>query len=1113
MKHLLRFSFVLAFLISTAFSAQAYEAGDTVTVNTTRYVIKGTNLIPNPGFEDGFTNWTDASTSAATLSSDNFKIEATGGVDDSKFLVGTVNGSSSATSSIGTGWSIASGKTYVLSYYVKYLTTTTAANAEYLKISLTNNKTASTEPKVLINASQIAANNQWTLNTVAFTNSSPTYSYVVARFRWLNNQYGFDNFSLFEAYEVTDVEGLQTIIDEAKALYSVSGNAAADFLQAITTAESFLSSESFEDVNKAKADLTQAIFDYKLLNATSEKPLDMTSYITNPGFDENTGTGWSNTGTINYHSAEFYEKTFDMYQTVKGLPAGKYTLQMRGFERPKGNDSGAAYRAGTEKIYACFYANSSSFPERTVPFTSIYKHKYSGSGNSNGYVNTMGGAEIMFNNADSAYYVTSISNIILDKGATLTIGARSEFKQTGYWVLFDDFRLFYEGTDNAAAAAQVSELIAAAQELVPNKMHAAVATELSAAIEQGQQAVTADPLVVTALSSISFRLADVISAAKASSTAFTALQAAIDAAAVVYEGGGNAASVQQLQEDIETAKTAENNLDTTLEGTNNATAALNTAVFSFRLANGTGTAPKVVTNTQYARGSTTAFLRGTFTGTSTERGICWSTDPNPSILDNRSSKTFGTGTTLFRIDDLQPSTVYYMRAYAITSTYAVGYGDVIKVITIPKGTTTYNMVSGFPDADRTRVDAAMKSAVEYYNSYTSIKGLGLTVNYGSGTPTAEASYGGWMRFGPSSSYQQTGTALHEMGHTIGVGQHWYWTNTTGSPLKVSGKWQGYRANDLLNFMDGSSGAQMAGDGTHSWPYGINGAHEDLGTEWLYTMNALITQGLGEDGLPTPTGKFTTPAYTFEHTDGVKYYIKNEDVSAGRDTSFVIEGSNSTLVYRKMSSYEASVNDSAAWYLTFDPVKCYYTIQNAATGKLFNYANTGSNGIKLINRESPVTANYFQLMGGRTSASVGVDGKKLSKRGYYIIYPTAAEKPYCLVASSNKTTSAGQFDITNAGTLQRWVILSGEELEKIDSSITDDGSAYIKVLTVEAFNNNGILYLENLPENSEITIYSIGGMVSTVSNISDSYSLTLPQGAYIVKVCAAGIEERIKVIIQ
>ena len=212
----------------------------------------------------------------------------------------------------------------------------------------------------------------------------------------------------------------------------------------------------------------------------------------------------------------------------------------------------------------------------------------------------------------------------------------------------------------------------------------------------------------------------------------------------------------------------------------------------------------------------------------------------------------------------------------MTKGYAVGYGDAVKVITIPKGTITWSYNNGGPADANTRINAAVGSAVDYWNMLTSIKGLNLTVNYGAQTPTADCSYGGWMRVGPNASYQRTGTIMHEMGHAIGVGTHNIWWNAALRANGDRGDWLGDRANAVLRFWDNNPTAVMTGDNTHMWPYGINGAHEDTGSEVLYFANGLITQALGEDGLP-PTGGFSTPAYAFEQEDNVKYYIKNESV--------------------------------------------------------------------------------------------------------------------------------------------------------------------------------------------------------------------------------------------
>ena len=65
----------------------------------------------------------------------------------------------------------------------------------------------------------------------------------------------------------------------------------------------------------------------------------------------------------------------------------------------------------------------------------------------------------------------------------------------------------------------------------------------------------------------------------------------------------------------------------------------------------------------------------------TERGICWSTSPNPTISDSHASyETAGTGEFTVDITGLTGGTTYYVRAYA-TNTEGTGYGDEVSFTT------------------------------------------------------------------------------------------------------------------------------------------------------------------------------------------------------------------------------------------------------------------------------------------------------------------------------------------------------------------------------------------------------------------------------------------------
>ena len=65
----------------------------------------------------------------------------------------------------------------------------------------------------------------------------------------------------------------------------------------------------------------------------------------------------------------------------------------------------------------------------------------------------------------------------------------------------------------------------------------------------------------------------------------------------------------------------------------------------------------------------------------TERGICYSTTPNPTVADNQISNGAGLGSYSTSLTGLSGSTTYYVRAYAVNSS-GVSYGNEISFNTI-----------------------------------------------------------------------------------------------------------------------------------------------------------------------------------------------------------------------------------------------------------------------------------------------------------------------------------------------------------------------------------------------------------------------------------------------
>jgi hypothetical protein len=96
-------------------------------------------------------------------------------------------------------------------------------------------------------------------------------------------------------------------------------------------------------------------------------------------------------------------------------------------------------------------------------------------------------------------------------------------------------------------------------------------------------------------------------------------------------------------------------------------------------------APKITTKSVHTITPTSAIGGGSVVseGTSevTIKGVCWSTSPNPTINDSKTNHGSGKADFDSQIPSLQPSTTYFVRAYA-TNEHGTGYGEEISFKTL-----------------------------------------------------------------------------------------------------------------------------------------------------------------------------------------------------------------------------------------------------------------------------------------------------------------------------------------------------------------------------------------------------------------------------------------------
>ena len=187
----------------------------------------------------------------------------------------------------------------------------------------------------------------------------------------------------------------------------------------------------------------------------------MTSYIVNADYAST--DGWSgSTPTLGYGNAEFWNATFDVYQTIESLPNGRYIVGVQGFYRAGSQDEAhQSYLNNDETVLlAQMYARTSE-TSYSAPMVSIMagaSSKYLSSYDEwylwdeiNGelYVpNDMGSSAAYF--ADGLYADNQLSIEVTD--GTLTIGIVKSETIYGDWCMFGNWSLTYYGATTVETA-------------------------------------------------------------------------------------------------------------------------------------------------------------------------------------------------------------------------------------------------------------------------------------------------------------------------------------------------------------------------------------------------------------------------------------------------------------------------------------------------------------------------------------------------------------------------------------------------------------------------------------------------------------------------------------
>lgn len=867
----------------------------------------------------------------------------------------------------------------------------------------------------------------WTMDEISFTLTETTSGKIQIGYKAADGASSNSAKILIDYVQikVTDMgvekKFLNLGIDVARDDYykDGTGNGAAALKEAIDKAQAVRDDTTVDmiAVIEATDELWEAIETYRRANVSEENPVDYTYCIENNSFEYASSTSyWYVENMVPQTNSSFTKKNGTTYMekwTGSGsvgdgkltqsvaMPVGKYKLT----------------------VAAQNYTQSSTSKKNTGAYIFAGDQK-----------------ETVYTPAD---YSVKFNNI----GNRVNIGFVAE-NATGNWICADNFRLYLIGyMSDEEVKEELTRIVNVAKELDKAMISDEVREGLEIDIAVAEKMLSGEDEYV---SDIADGLYSYIELATQSKAQYEALQAAIEETEKTYDETKEGSDA--FKAELDKAKLMMTDGKVTAAEIEAEIEALATAKLLFLVANGTGAVPTVTTRTNFmipaAHGG---LIRATFapaSGTTIkERGICWSTEKNPTIADTRETDYYSQKGTLFHLKKMQPASVYYARAYAITNTYAVGYGDVIKVVTLPKGSCVGTWDNGAPDeAANNRCRTAIQETMDYLNEWTAIKGFTLSGHYGATTPTADCSYGGYMRIGPNAGNQAIGTVIHETGHGVGVGTHWRWYSCADTRANTTyGKWLGSWANKTLHFLENTTDEAvfMTGDGTHGWGTGpgisydwfVNGADKDKHTPAQYIGGCALLYSLYVDGLcPTSGYSNGVPGYTFNYDDETQYCIIPEDPERGNlGEGFLYQRSVSAMGWKEVLDRE-QLTDSVKWTVEFVPLTGYYRFRNAATGRYMTHSATGT-AVTMKNTSKPTTTENFQLMPGREDVTVTVNGTSMKLPSFWFTWYDSSDRSMSLNAMLERlgygSTSIVSFDFSDkGGASQRYIIVPADKVAEL-----------------------------------------------------------------------------------
>jgi uncharacterized protein (TIGR02145 family) len=312
------------------------------------------------------------------------------------------------------------------------------------------------------------------------------------------------------------------------------------------------------------------------------------------------------------------------------------------------------------------------------------------------------------------------------------------------------------------------------------------------------------------------------------------------------------------------------------------------------------TIPILTTTTVSNITANTATSGGNITdeGSSTviSRGVCWSTEPSPSITNSKTTDGVGMGSFSSNLTGLKEGTIYYVRAYA-TNNLGTGYGKTISFTSQPAiipvlttaavsnitsttatsggsitndggATITVSGICWGISINPTITDSKIEDSTEVGVFISSITGLTPVTTYylrAYATNSVGTAYGSEISFTTSSASTSVTDIDGNVYSTITIGNQVWMQENLKTKKYCNGDLIGTTTPDTLD---------ISGENTPKYQWAYNGEESNVALYGrLYTWYAVTdSRGICPLGWHVPTDEEWTTLTT---------YLGGEDISGGK----------------------------------------------------------------------------------------------------------------------------------------------------------------------------------------------------------------------------------------